>query len=160
MEEWHPKSDEELHQTQHRKKKIDNGFGCLMVLTVVAGLVFGAVLQIQVTVNFFKTWPQPIRFLTTPPGMVLVFLGLLLLVLKTLPYTRRIESMRPLWIAVGNYDRGRQAYKQWEKNRKKRDLAKSRQYLQSARWCLKDVPEYMELWKKVEEAVSGDIYDK
>lgn len=150
MDEWHPTSDEDLKEKQAYFRRANSILAIGTVGSVIAGFVLGAILQIQVEVNF-SSWPEPIRFLTTPPGMVLVLLALFAVIYKSTKYGKRAEAFRPYFRAMGNYNRGRQAYDLWTKKGKNRDLQRCLQFLQTARWCLKDVPEFNKFWNKVEE---------
>ena len=150
MDEWHPTSDEELREKQVIFRRVNLVLAICGLSSVIVGFVLGAILQIQVHFSF-ASWPKPIRFLTTPPGMVLVLLALFVVIYKSTRFGRRAEAFRPYFRAIGNYNRGRQAYELWKKKGKNRDLQRCRQFLQAARWCLKDVPEFIALWNKVEE---------
>lgn len=155
MDEWHPTSDEELENKQAYCRRGNSILAIGGVGSVIAGFVLGAILQIQVHYSF-ASWPKPLRFLTTPPGMVLVLLALFAVIYKSTKYGRRAEAFRPYSRVITNYNRGRQAYELWKKKGKNRDLQRCRQFLQAARWCLKDVPEFEKLWKEVEQKSGMD----
>jgi len=155
MNEWHPMSNEEYREEQSFLRKVNVVLASMVIGGVVAGVLLGAILQIQVHFNFFKTWPKSLRFFTTPPGMVLIVLGVLLVLYKLSKFGRHAEASRPYFRAIGNYERGKQVYELWKKKGNTQELVRCRQSLQSARWCLKDVPEFIELWDKVEGELSA-----
>jgi uncharacterized membrane protein len=154
MVEWHPTTNDELHEKQAVRRKMSAILATAYIGTVVVGFACGAFLQIQHRITL-SSWPIPLRFFTQPQGTVLVFLGILLVTLKSLPSTRRVEAMRPYSRAIGNYERSQRAFALWEETRKERRLAESFRFIEAAAWALKDVPEFAELRNKIKAALDA-----
>ncbi|MGA9750588.1 MAG: hypothetical protein WBS54_02250 [Acidobacteriota bacterium] len=152
MPQWHPTTDEELHEKQAYLHRVNTLGGALIILGVIGGFIFGAFLQIQVRYNF-SSWPKPFRFFTEPQGAVLVLLGLLALFFKFSRFGRNAEAFRPYFRAIGSYERAQKAFGRWKKSRRRGDLLQSHRSAEGAAWALKDVPEFMKFKQELQDAL-------
>ncbi len=153
MPQWHPATDEELHEKQAYLRRVNTLGGALMILAVIGGVILGTILQVQVRYNF-SSWPKPLRFFTEPQGMPLIFLGFLALFFKFSRFGRNAEAFRPYFRAIGSYERAQKALGAWKKRKKRDHLTRSQQLLEAADWALKDVPEFQKFKEELHDALS------
>lgn len=152
MPQWHPTTDEELHEKKAYRRRVNAIANPLLLAAVICGFVLGAILQIQVHFNF-SSWPKPLRFFTEPQGTLLVVLGLLALFFKFSRFGRNAEAFRPYFRAIWGYERAQQWYKRWTKSKRTRDLALAQRCCEGAAWALKDVPEFQKFKQQLQQAL-------